>query len=530
MPSERKIKELIRELDAARIREAELLSRESALVKKLAQERAEKEIAVDQLRRASGQIEFLKALVARLKRGHQSEKLNPDQLELFPPVEAAKTAVAEEASDDEEVVVVPEHVRRKRASGRGPLPADLERREVIHDVDESEKTCAICDDAPMTPIGEEVTEELEYQPERFFVVAHKRKKYACHCCGRNVVTAPMPGRVVPKGIPGPGLVAHVVTAKYADHLPLHRQEGIVARSGVEISRQTMCDWVGAAVTLLLPIVAELRRLVLASHCVRLDATNVKVLQKGRTRQANLWAYLRNNDIAVFDFTEKHNRDGPEAFLGERDGFLQGDADTIYDAMFRNRPGLIEVGCAAHCRRRFYDAIDTDGPRARFAIGLYRRIYAIEAAMKEEGATTEQRTAARQELTKPILDEMKTWLDEQSGEVLPKSPIGQAVSYARKHWVALTRFVGDGRLEIDNNDTERALRHVAVGRKNWLFAGNAEGGRRAAVIYSVVVTCKLNGVDPFAYLRDTLADRAANAARDPAELTPMAWKAKREQPN
>jgi transposase len=515
--TEKEIEDLLRELEAGRRREAALTSR-------LEHERAEKAIAVEGLRRASGQIEFLKALIEKLKRGHRSEKINPDQLELFPAVDAEKVAVAEEASDDEEVVI-PQHRRKRRTKGRGPLPANLERREVIHDVDEWDKTCAVCSGAQMRPIGEEVTEELEYQPERFFVIAHKRKKYACPCCQRNVVTAPMPARVVPKGIPGPGLIAHVVTAKYADHLPLHRQEGIVARSGVEISRQTMCDWVGIAAALLLPIVLELKRLILSGPCVRLDATGVKMLAKGKTVSAHLWAYLRKNEIVVYDFTLRHTKSGPMSFLCNYRGYVQGDADTIYDPLFRIAPHLVEVACMAHCRRRFFDALETDGERARFALAIFRRLYAVEAAMKEDRLSAEQRTIARRELTRPILDELHAWLIANKAAVLPKSPIGEAVKYALKHWTPLTRFADEGALEIDNNDTERALRHVAIGRKNWLFAGNEEGGRRTAVLYSVVMTCKLNSVDPFAYLRDVLAERARNPAGDVAELTPMAWKAR-----
>jgi transposase len=489
----------------------------------LDRERAEKDDVLRENRSLANKVGFLQALIEKLKRGNRSEKVNPDQLELFEAIDPMITAMAEEASDDEAVVTVPQHQRKKRASGRGPLPANLERKEIVYDVSDAERTCGLCGDQAMELIDAETTEELEYQPERFFVTAHKRLKYACPCCKRNVVTAPLPARVIPKGIPGPGLVAHVVTAKYADHLPLHRQEGIIARSGVVISRQTMCDWVAVAADLLSPIVEELRRELLRGCCVRMDATGVKMLAKTRTVRAHLWAYLKKNEIAVYDFTVEHNKEGPRRFLGDHRGYVQGDADTIYDPLFKSATHLVEVGCMAHCRRKFFDACDTDRDRGRHAIALFREIYAIEAEMKAGGLSPGQRTIARRELTKPLLAAFHAWISEEQARVLPQSPIGRAVRYALKHWTALTRFADDGELEIDNNDTERALRHVAVGRKNWLFAGNAEGGRRAAVIYSAVMTCKLNGIDPFAYLRDVLAERARNPQRNVAEFTPMAWK-------
>lgn len=507
---------------------ADIARKNSALSASLESERADNEKLQRRNQALLGQIDYLKALIEKLRLGHRSERFDVLLAEenLLPGIDALLTARAEEASDDEEVVEERRVKRKKRTTGRQALPANLERREVVHDVADDDKKCATCKDHEMTLIGAETTEELEIQPEKFFVTAHKRLKYACPCCQRNVVTAPLPARVVPKGIPAASLVAHVLTAKYADHLPLHRQEGIFRRADIEISRQTMCDWVGCGATLLLAIVQELRRQILADRCVRLDATGIKMLAKVKAVRAHLWAYLKKNEIVVYDFTLEHTRDGPEKFLGDYKGYAQVDCDTIYDPMFKAAPHLIEVGCMAHCRRRFFDARETDRDRARTALEMFRDIYRVEAEMKKDGRTAEQRTGVRREITKPLLETLNVWLEKARLTTLPESAIGKAIKYALKHWVELTRFADDGYLEIDNNDTERALRHVAVGRNNWTFAGSEEGGRRTAIVYSIVMTCKLNGVDPFAYLRDVLAERARNPQRDVRELTPMAWKAAR----
>jgi hypothetical protein len=319
-------------------------------------------------------------------------------------------------------------------------------------------------------------------------------------------------------------LAHVLTSKYADYLPLHRLEGIFSRHGIDIRRSTLCDWVGECAKLLEPIVRQCKRQILQSEKIHTDDTTVPVQCKGRksTYKGYLWAYIGSSGDVVFDFTPSRSRDGPVRFLGGYGGYVQADAYKGYDKLFAEG-NATEVGCWAHARRKFYDARDTDSGRANEMLALIWRLYEVERKSKENQLDRNEIRQLRHTDSKPVLEQIKSRLSAWSIEVLPKSPIGQAGNYALIQWQALNRNLEDGILSIDNNLAERVLRTVVIGRKNWLFAGSDSGARRAAVIYSLVAGCKLNDIDPFEYFRDILNRVSTHPSRRVAELTPSHWK-------
>jgi len=337
----------------------------------------------------------------------------------------------------------------------------------------------------------------------------------------------MPAQPIDKGRPGPGLLAQVITAKYADHLPLNRQVDIFARHGVELSRQTLCDWVAAAADLLAPVYRDLTTTVLGGKVVQTDDTTVPVQDHERThtRDGRLWVYVGDTRPAtiVYDYTPTRSRAGPIDFLGKFRGYLQADAYAGYDAVYATGR-VVEVGCWAHARRYFWEAKEADALRALAALGVIQQLYRVEAEAKalEAGA----RRALREAQAQPVLERFKRWLDAQAHVVLPKSPIGEAVHYTRAQWTALTRYLEDGDLAIDNNASERALRRVVTGRKNWLFCGSDEGGIRAAIVYSLVATRREHRIDPWEYLQDVLARIPRHPNRRRAELLPRQWNAAR----
>jgi transposase len=354
-----------------------------------------------------------------------------------------------------------------------------------------------------------------------------------------IVTAPLPKQPLPKSIAAPGLLAHIIVCKYLDHLPLHRQEGIFSRQGVDISRKTMCDWMAGCAELLTPLYDLLKADLLRSRVVNTDDTRVPVQEKGsnKTKSGRLWVYVgdRDHPWTIYDYTPTHSRDGPAAFLKGYRGFLQADAATLYDRIYQ--PGAItEVGCMAHARRYFHEAQNSDMARAHEAMARIRCLYAVEDEAKAQiakGSLSDVEADAvrlrlRQEKTAPLLNAMCQRLQEQQAQVLPKSPIGHAMAYALRHWQALTRFTECGWLGIDNNVAERALRGIAVGRKNWLFAGSDEGGKTAAVLYSIAVTCKSLGIEPWGYLRDILTRLPEHPAERLLEFFPKSWAAAQRQ--
>lgn len=469
-----------------------------------------------------GEVERLNHQLAQLRRhvfGRRSEGLSQDQLLL-----GLAGVALPQAPTPEPVAPISKPRTNGTGHGRKPFPAHLPRQRIEYPLPESERTCKSCQ-SPMAKIGEEVSSQLEYVPSSFFIKEHVRFKYACKGCEDAVVISQAPAQPIEKGSPGPGLLAHVLTSKFADHLPLHRQSRIFERSEIDLSRSTLCDWVAKSAALLEPLVQEMHREILKSKRIHTDDTPVPVLDppQNKTRESRLWVYIGDEDhpFTVFDYTPTRCREGPEDFLRDFEGFLQADAYKGYDDLYRDGT-IVEVGCWAHARRRFFDAQTSDRARALTAIASIKLVYKVEREAK--GLEAAVRRGLRQTNAKPLLDAFKTWLDEQTLAVLPKSPMGEAIGYTLRQWGALTRYLDDGDLEIDNNRAERSLRAIVVGRNNWTFAGSDAGGRRAATIYSLVASCQQHGVDPFAYLRDVLDRVSTHPAREIAALLPPAWKA------
>jgi transposase len=504
------ISDLSRELEAVRAERDELLAAHKAL-------RREHELLLAKFKAHM-----------RQRFGSKAEHLDPAQLSI--PFEDL-VAVAEAERPDElvhEAAEAPdsedaERASKKKRAVRKLPPKELPRIRVEHQIAPEECICAACQQ-PMPKIGEETREELDYQPASLFVRVHVRPKYACPRCQDGVLTAPPVPAIVEKGKPGPGLLAQVLISKYQDHLPLHRQEAIFARQGAAIARSTMCDWVGASADWLKPLVELSHEAVLRSFVVQADDTPVLCLEntegRGKARAA-LWVYVGDQGDVVYDFTPTRSRDGPLRMLRGYEGYCQADAFSGFDELFRSG-SIVEIGCMAHARRYFYEALASAPKEAAAMLGKIQRLYRIEREAKEAGLDHEALRREREARAKPILAEMLTQLEELERVVLPRSQIGEAVTYMRRQWIALNRYVEDGRLEIDNNGAERALRRVAVGRKNWLFAGSLEGGKRAAVIYSLIETCKRIGADPFRYLRDVLERLPTTPPERYGELTPRAW--------
>jgi transposase len=455
--------------------------------------------------------------------GRRSEKLDANQRMLFEDL--VREALDEQAAEAAETPSEGHSTTgmSSQRNGRKPLPADLPRERIEHHPDADELTCESCG-REKRPMGEAITEQLDYVPASFVIVEHVRTKYACPACKENVTIADLPPMPIEKGRPGCGLLAHVLTSKYGDHLPLHRQEQIYRRHGIDLSRKTLCDWVRDSANLLNPIVDEMKRQLLASNYLHTDDTPVPVQDKSKTTTRNgyLWAYIDPHHNVVFDYTPSRSRAGPLAFLEHFKGLVQADAYAGYDALFA-QPYVTEIGCWAHARRKFHDAKTTDPVRATRMLTLIGKLYDIERDAKEQQLDPDAVAALRRNNAQPVLDQIETLLKSWSIDVLPKSPIGKAVKYARNQWTPLTRYVERGHVDIDNNLAERILRTVAVGRKNWLFAGSDQGARRAATIYSLIGACKLCRIDPFAYLRDVIHRVSTHPNSRINELTPPNWK-------
>jgi transposase len=427
--------------------------------------------------------------------------------------------------------------------GRKALPEHLERRDVICDLSEEQKRCPCCGEVRVC-IGEQTAEQLDMEPIRFFVRRTIRKTYACQRCDPDVVPAEQriqtagPAQVGPiaKGLCGPGLLAHVITAKFADHTPLHRLAGQLARSGVEMARSTLGDWMAAAADLLMPLYRLMQQRVLLSRVIHSDDTKVKLRVVGATatKKAHLWAYIGDADFpyVVFDFTADYTAAGPEQFLKGYRGYLQADALAQYEGLYGE--DIKHCCCWAHARRKFVAAVeggDEDGQTAVESIG---KLYAIERELpalllpgddpshqQQRQQREEQRQKTRQQQAEPILAELKKWLDEEKPKALPKSALGQAIGYALNNWEALRCYLEKGYLAIDNNLSERTLRAIALGRNNWVVLGSEGGGQTAAVLYTVVLTCKHLGIDPFVYLREALTGLFA-LGEEPATEQLMEW--------
>ena len=471
-----------------------------------------------------GQIDDLSGQLHYLKRqlfGKKSEKLDPQQRLLFESLYSEVQAKIDEQRQPK--VKKPKARKNSNHKGRKPLPANLPRETIEIEPDQDEMICSACNNEKQR-IGSEETEKLEYVPASFKVKKYIRHKYACKQCQNNISIGQLPPMAIDKGIPGEGLLAHIITSKYCDHAPLNRLEGILRRHGVDITVSTMCGWVGKCADLLEPLVNRMHEKILQSPTINTDDTRIPVKnkkRKGSTYNGYLWVYIDDKKNVVFDFTPTRSREGPIKFLGKYSGFVQADAYSGYDEFF-NKGKAAEVGCNAHARRKFEYAMDSDPVRAARMMVLYGRLYEIESRAKKEKYDSTQLLEARQREAMPILDEIKSVLHEYKKQVLPKSPMCKAINYALNQWEALNRYTDDPILDIDNNIAERTLRMVVIGRKNYMFAGSEAGAERAAIIYSLVASCKLNSHDPFAYFNDVLRRVSTHPADRIDELLPSNW--------
>jgi transposase len=478
-------------------------------------------------------------LLLRKLYGPRAERFDPNQPWLLPELasNAVPTPADESPANDDDDKDSGNGKPRPRNGGRKKLPANLERQRIEHTLSEAERVCPCCGDV-CQKFGEDISEQLDYHPGNLFVNQHVRFKYACQKCHDHVTVAHVPIAIINKGLPGPGLLAHIAASKYADHLPLHRLERIVSRHGVELSRQTMCDWMAHVAAMLRPVVDLLASLVRDSKALHTDATRMPYLDpevKGRSLSGQMWTYVgdREHPFDVFAFCPDHSAAGIDEFLGSYRGYLNADAHNIYDHLFKSG-SIVELGCWTHARRKFHDASQSDPARAHVAMAHIRRLYAIEAEARELSAARQLqgvdadavRCELRQAQSLHELQMLREWLEVEQPRVLPKSLIGLAIAYTLKNWQALTRYTTDGFLDIDNNVAERTLRHIAVGRKNWLFAGSASGAQTAATLFSETSSCHRHQIDVFAYLHDILQRLAHDPTPTPEQLRdwlPDRWK-------
>ncbi len=471
----------------------------------------------------AARIEQLRAQLAKLRRmqfGRSSEKLDAaiTQLELALEDLEEEQGAQEATTPAAEPPDAPGHAR----PARRPLPDHLPRHVVEH---VTACACPACG-GTLRRLGEDVTEVLDYVPASFRVVRHVRPKFSCRQC-ETITQAPAPSLPIRRGRAGPGLLAHVLVAKFCDHLPLYRQSEIYAREGVELERSTLADWVGQSAALLRPLVDALERHVMAGDRLHADDTPVPVLAPGtgKTSTGRLWAYLRDErphagtaaPAVRYRYTADRRGEHPRAHLAGFGGVLQADGYAGFNGLY-DTGRVAEAACWAHVRRKFHD-IHAAGrsPIAQEALTRIAALYAIEAPIT--GKPPDLRRHARQAEAAPLLDDLRSWLDITLTKVPGRSDVAGAIRYALSRWTALTRYVDDGTIAIDNNPVERAIRPVALGRKNWLFAGSDAGGERAAAIYSLIQTAKLNGIDPEAYLRHVIGCIADHPVNRVAELLP-----------
>ncbi len=479
---------------------------------------------LEQRDRSHQQIEHLKLVIEKYRRmlfGSKSEKLTGELEQLEFELEELETAeAASEASQSPSTQATSKS--RPRAP-RKPLPEDLPREVITH---LPPHTCCPDCGGGLRQFGEDVSEQLERMPATYKVIQHVRPKFACAAC-EQVVEAAAPARPIDHGLPGPGLLAHVLVSKFGDHLPLYRQSEIYAREGIDLSRSTLAGWVGAASELLAPLVDQIRRHVLAGSKIHADDTPVPVLApgNGKTKTARLWTYVRDDrpagDTAApavwFAYSQDRKGEHPRQHLHGFRGALQADAYAGFHHLYGDG-AIYEVACWAHSRRKFHDIhVVHASPTTTEALTRIGALYRIEEGVR--GKPAEVRRTERQARSRPLLEDLRRWMEGTLRSLSTKSETAGAMRYALSHWRALTRYVDDGRLEIDNSAAERSLRAVVLGRKNYLFMGSDSGGQRAAALYSLIGTAKLNGVDPAFYLRTVLAQLPEHPINRIDELLP-----------
>ena len=483
-------------------------------------EKAEKEALQITLAALRHEIDQLKKMIFGSRHERFVAESPIGQLTLDLAVDAIATA-----AEMEEVTIT--KTITKSASkpivhpGRSPLPASLRREETILEpsiIPEGSKK-----------IGEEITEELEYEPGELYVKKYVRPKYATpqlpQSLSAEIIIAPMPVRPIEKAIAGPGLLAQIAIDKYVDHLPLYRQMQRFERAGVKIAYSTLSDWVSATCTLIDPLYQALKSEVLKTGYIHADETPIKVLdndKKGKTHRGYFWVYNNSpGKLVFFDYQEGRGESGPQGILKEYKGYLQTDGYQVYDA-FDKRDEITLLHCMAHARRYFTEAMSNDADRANFVLERIQQLYAIERTCKEMPLTYDQRKEVRQKEAVPILNELGKWMKDQYIQTLPKSPIGKALAYSIERWDRLCLYTTNGILNIDNNPVENNIRPVAIGRKNYLFCGSHEAAKRTAVLYSLLGTCKMHGVNPFVWLKDILERIPCFTINNIKELLPHTW--------
>jgi transposase len=469
------------------------------------------------------EIVSLRHEIANLKRlifGSKSESFIPQnvpstQLSLDIEAEAIATCSVTKAQKIEytrnQLEIKKDH------PGRTKLPEHLERREIIIEPLQKTEGCK--------KIGDEVTEELEYEPGKLFVNRYVRPKYVTGDNGA-IITAPMIDRPLPKAIVGPGLLAQIIIDKYVDHLPLYRQEQRFKREGVSIPYSTISDWIKNGCALLDPLGEALKKIVISSDYLHADETPLKVLdknKKGTTHRGFYWVYHNSIDNLVwFDYRQGRGREGPNEILKDFSGYLQTDGYNVYD-IFKENKDITLLHCMAHARRKFFEAKNNNPAVAQYALEQIGLLYAIERKAKEQQLTADEIFELRQAEAVPILESLGKWMKETYLISLPKSTIGKALGYNIKRWPELKIYASDGKLNIDNNPVENSIRPVAIGRKNYLFAGSHEAAERSAMLYSFLGTCKLNSINPFIWLQDVLRRISNHPINKIEELLPQNWK-------
>lgn len=489
----------------------------------------------EHLEREKTRLEHQIEQFLRHRFGQRSERIDPDQYKLaFQELEAREPSGENDAGDEPEPEVEVEvkgYKRRRKGHGRARFSEDIPReRRVL----EPENTACTCCNEPMKKIGEETSEQLDYQPATLKVIETVRPKYACPKCKDNVACAKPPKTAIPKSKATAATLAHVAVSKYVDHLPLVRQAAMLARQGVYVSKQTLCGWIQQISDLLAPVEQVLWDSVLASHVLMADETTVKLQWPKQCKTAYLWGYLGDRGEVVFDFSTTRAAEAPLAALSKFTcGKLLCDGYAGYNDFIRSKPDVDRSGCWAHVRRKFFEAKGSDKARALRMLALIKLLYMAEreaAELANSCRSNEERNrvvlAVRKMKSVPVLEMIEATLDSMRTQVLPKSPIGKAITYAVLQWDDLCRYTTDGAVPIDNNALEREIRAVAVGRRNWTFCGSEGGGEWAARLYGMFGTCRLQGVNPYAWLEDVLTRVRDHPADRMAELAPRQWAAAR----
>lgn len=483
----------------------------------------------------SSHLEHRLLKLLRERYGRKSERIDAAQLALF-VAEALVTSTTARGGEPPDAATAPApeaelprpEPKPREGHGRRPLPPELPREEVVLEPPAESRVCATCG-IDKTCIGHETSEVLEYVPAHFKVIVTRRAKYACRTCEDGVVIAERSAdRPIDGGLPGPGLLAQVLVGKYQDQLPLNRLSKIFARFGVNLSRSTLMGWVAAGAAGLEPIAARIRELVLLAHVLLTDDTGIRVLDRDHpkgSRRGHLWVYVGDTQWCAYAYTPDWRSEGPRSFLAKRRGWVVHDGYAGYDALFEGEDATaLDVACWSHARRGLVDALEGGDVRAAIGIAHMRKLFDLERQATEDGVDAEERLRRRRAHAPAVLAALGTWMAETYNAEPPTSPLAKAIAYIVKRWQALSRFLEDGRVPLTNNLSERRLRPIAVGRHNWLFAGSDAGAERAATIYTVLGTCAMSGVEPWAYLRDVLVKLQAGWPQSRLdELLPPNWK-------